>query len=102
MRTSFETIAQRSIAYESCVQVQQTLAPRWFVAGPRRGASAPPLISGVAVGSRTRLSIAEATAGYRVNPDITLRSSYYARRSYNARASDNQCGASVVWARRWW
>jgi hypothetical protein len=102
LRTSFETFAQPSIAYESFVQVQQTLAPRWFVAARAERSSAPPLISGVAAGSRTRLSTTEATAGYRVNPDITVRSSYYARKPYNARTWANQFGVSVVWAGRWW
>jgi hypothetical protein len=102
LRTSFETLAQASIAYESFVQVHQTLAPRWFVAARGERASAPPLINGIAVGTRTSLSIAETTVGYRVNPDVTLRTSYYARKPYPAKAWDNQFGVSVVWARRWW
>ena len=52
--------------------------------------------------ARSTLSTVETTAGYRVTSDITLRSSYYARKSYNARAWDNQVGVSVVWAHRWW
>ena len=102
LRTSFESLAQASIAYESFVQVQQTLAPRWFAAARGEHASAPPLVNGIAIGTRTSLSTAETTVGYRVNPDITLRTSYYARKPYPARMWDKQFGVSVVWARRWW
>jgi hypothetical protein len=102
VRTSFETLARPAIAYEWFVQGIQTLTPRWFVAARHERASAPPPITGVSVGSRASLSTVETTAGYRVNPDITLRSSYYARKSYNARRWDNQVGFSIVWARRWW
>ena len=102
LRTGFETLAGTSVAYEWFVQGQQTLSPRWFVASRREGTSAPPLINGVAVGSRMDLDIFEATAGFRVTPDVTLRSSYYARRFYGATDWARQAGVSVVWARRWW
>lgn len=102
VRTSFETLAGPAAAYEWFVQGIQTLTPRWFVAARNERASAPPLITGTAAGARSTLSTVETTAGYRVTPDITLRSSYYARKSYNARAWDNQVAVSVVWAHRWW
>lgn len=102
LRTGFETFAGTSVAYEWFVQGQQTLSPRWFVAARREGTSAPPLINGIVVGSRTDLEVFEATAGFRATREVTLRTSYYTRRFYGAAAWTNQLGVSAVWARRWW
>ena len=102
IRTAFETSAQTAVAYEWFVQGIQTLSPRWFVAGREEGTSAPPLLTGIVVGQRTNFQVFEVTAGFRVNPDITLRSSFDARRFYGSTNWDNQAGVSIVWARRWW
>jgi len=102
VRTSFETLAQPAVAYEYFVQGIQTLTPRWFVAARNERSSAPPLATGIVAGSRTTLSLVETTAGYRVNPDVTLRTSYYARKLYIAKTWDKQVAVSVVWAKRWW
>jgi hypothetical protein len=102
MRSSFETLGDPAAAYEWFVQGVQTLSPRWFVAGRQEGVSAPPLVNGFAVGQRTRFMTAEATAGYRLSPDITLRGSYYTRKFYGALTWDQQVAASIVWAHRWW
>ena len=102
LRTAFDTMAVRAIAYEWFVQGTHTLSPRWFVAARREGTSAPPLANGIVVGSRTELAAFEATAGFRVSPDVTLRSSYYTRKSFGASTWSDQVGVSVVWARRWW
>jgi hypothetical protein len=102
LRTAFETRADQAIATEWFVQGMHTLSPRWFVAARREGTSAPPLINGIVIGRRTTLSVFEATAGFRISPDLTLRSSYYTRKSYGAPTWANQVGVSLVWARRWW
>jgi hypothetical protein len=102
LRTAFDATGATSVAYEWFVQGQQTLAPRWFVAARHEGTSAPPLISGIAVGTRTNLKIVEATVGYRLSPDVTLRASYFTRQPYGASTWSDQIGASIVWARRWW
>ena len=102
LRTAFDTAAGTSAAYEWFVQGQQTLTPRWFVAARREGTSAPPLISGIVPGTRTTFQLFEATAGFRVTRDLTLRSSYDTRRSYGTTDWVNQAGVSVVWAHRWW
>jgi hypothetical protein len=102
LRTAFDTRADRAIAYEWFVQGTHTLSPRWFVAARREGTSAPPLINGIVIGSRTELAAFEATGGFRVSPDVTLRSGYTARKSFGASTWTNQVGVSVVWARRWW
>jgi hypothetical protein len=102
VRTAFDTSTSTAIAYEWFVQGVQTLSPRWFAAARREGTSAPPLMNGIVVGSRTHLDIFEATAGFRVTPDVTLRSSYFTRRFYGAKTWTDQVGVSVVWSRRWW
>ena len=102
LRTGFETAAGTSAAFEWFVQGQQTLTPRWFAAARREGTSAPPLINGAAIGAGSNLDVFEATAGFRVNRDVTLRSSFYSRRFYGAADWANQTGVSVVWAHRWW
>ena len=84
LRTAFETSADTAVAYEWFVQGTQTLTPRWFVAARREGTSAPPLVNGIVAGTRTDLEVFEATAGFRVTRDVTLRSSYYARRFYGS------------------
>jgi hypothetical protein len=103
LRTAFDTTGpSTSVAYEWFIQGQHTLTPRWFAASRYEGTSAPPLISGIVVGTRTNLRIVEATAGYRLSPDLTVRGSYYTRRFYGAPTWTDQFGASVVWTRRWW
>jgi hypothetical protein len=102
LRTSFETIGARANAYEWFVQGTHTLSPRWFVAARREGTSAPPLINGFAIGSRTEFAAVEATAGFRVSPDVTLRASYHTRRLFGVSTWANQVGGSIVWAPRWW
>lgn len=44
----------------------------------------------------------EATVGFRVTPEITVRSSYYARMSYGRLAWDQQVGVQAVWAKKRW
>ena len=102
LRTGFESLGGTSVAYEWFVQGRQTLTPRLFVAARRAGTSAPPLVNGIVVGSRTDLETFEATAGFRVTTDVTLRSSYYTRRFYGSTDWVNQVGVSAVWSRRWW
>ena len=102
LRTAFDNVTNNaSVAYEWFVQGQQTLSPRWFAAARREGTSAPGLV-GIAAGTRTDLEVFEATAGFRVTRDVTLRSSYYTRRFYGSTDWTNQAGVSVVWTRRWW
>lgn len=102
LRSAFETSADTAVAYEWFVQGTHTLSPQWFLAARQSGTSAPPPVTGIVIAQRSNLDMFEATAGFRATPDITLRSSYYARRSYNVTTWDNQIGVSIVWARRWW
>ena len=72
------------------------------MAGRHEGTQAPPLVTATTVGQTPRLTIAEGTVGFRVTPEVTLRSSYYTRKSFGASAWDHQMGVSAVWARKWW
>ncbi len=102
LRSAFEVPGETAVAREWFVQGVQTLAPRWFVAARGEGASAPPLFNGITVGTGTNFAVFEATVGFRVTPDITLRGAYDQRKSYGATSWDNQAGVSIVWTRRWW
>jgi hypothetical protein len=102
VRSRFERSAGYAVAYEWFVQGIHTLSPRWFVAGRHEGTQAPPLITATTVGQTPRFATGEATVGFRVTPEVTLRSSYYTRKSYGASAWDHQFGVSAVWARKWW
>lgn len=46
--------------------------------------------------------MSEATVGYRLSRDFTLRGSFMSRKAYTRSAWDQQAGLSVVWAHRWW
>jgi hypothetical protein len=101
VRSRFERSVGTAVAYEYFVQGMQTLAPRWFVAARHESTLAPPLITATFVGDSTRLAIVETTVGFRVTPEVTLRSGYYTRKSYGASAWDHQVGVSAVWAQKW-
>jgi hypothetical protein len=94
------TAAGTAHAYSWFIQGTETLTPRWFAAARHEGVSAPRALVGD--GSRPQFKMVETTIGFRVSPEITLRSSYYTRRAYGRPAWDHQLGASIVWARRWW
>jgi hypothetical protein len=101
IRTGFETSTGTAEASEYFAQGVQTLTARWFAAGRFEGASAPPPTAGAVHRGRTDVRMVEATAGFGVNPAITLRSSYYTRCFYTASAWDQQFVVSMVWAQRW-
>src|SRR5262249_26302120 len=84
------------------VQGIQTVSPRIFVAGRLEGVSAPALRTANFVGSRTTFHTLEATVGYRLSTDFTLRASSMNRKAYTRTTWDQQFGVSAVWAHRWW
>ena len=102
-RDSIETSSGTRVASGWFVQGQQTLAPRWFVAGRVERISAPVLLPAGAETVRVALAGVEGTLGFRLTPEITLRLGHRARRPFrvNAPGFDNQTGVSVVWWRRW-
>jgi hypothetical protein len=100
--TRFEAAGGDETAGAWFVQASHTLSPRWFVAARQEGVSAPPLRTAVTVGPRRTYHTTEATLGYRLSRDFTLRGSFMGRKAYTRTAWDQQVGASVVWAHRWW
>lgn len=102
LRDTFETTGDPAIAYEWFVQGMQTLTPRWFAAGRHEGTSSPVRGSGAFFASQPTLKVVEATLGFRVTPDVTLRGSYFTREFYGRSTWDRQGGAQIVWTHKWW
>jgi hypothetical protein len=102
LRSRFDRLAGSAVAYEWFVQATHTISPRWFVAARQESTLAPPLVTASFTGPATRFDAVETTAGFRVTKELTLRSSFYTRRSYGASVWDRQAAVSAVWAVRWW
>ena len=99
VRDSIETSVETRTARGWYVQGQQTLAPRWFVAG-RVERIVSPLVLGTAVTSQTLTSV-EDVIGYRVTPEFTLRIGHRARQGFGRLDFDHQYAMSLVWWKRW-
>jgi hypothetical protein len=98
----FNAAGTTNTAYAWFVQGSQALSPRWFMAGRHEGVQAPPAISGARAGARPTMQYAEATIGYRLSMEVTVRGALVSRKSFTRNEWDQQGGVSVVWARRWW
>jgi hypothetical protein len=81
------------------VQGQQTLTPRWFVAGRVERMSSPAVLATVV---QQHLISTQETLGYRLTPDITLRVEYRVREAFGLTTFDRLTAASIVWWKRWW
>ena len=103
IRDTMETSTGTHIASGWYVQGQQTLAPRWFVAGRVERIDSPAVLGDPAAPFIVdqRLQGVEETVGYRLTPDVTLRGSHRARRGFGRPGYDHTIGVSVVWWRRW-
>jgi hypothetical protein len=106
VRDALETSTGSRVARGWHVQGQQTLTPRWFLAGRVEqmnapavfwlgGAAEPPLVV------PQRLRGIEETLGYRLTPEITLRAAHRARQRFGQSRYDQTFSVSVVWWRRW-
>ena len=84
------------------VQGQQTLAPRWFVAGRIERISSPAVLGATTI-QQQHLNGVQETLGYRLTPEITLRVEHRARKPFSAgQAGYDHVGAvSLVWWKRW-
>lgn len=100
VRDTMSTDTGDRVATGWFIQGQQTLAPRWFVAGRIERMSAPPLVLPIGT-SEQHLRGIEETLGYRLTPEITLRVGHRARETFGRRAYDHQAAVSVVWWKRW-
>ncbi len=96
----FDTTGTPAVARGFNLQAVRTLTPRWFAAGRAVHASSP-VLTGPFPGRRTATS-AEATLGYRVTPNFTVRGGYEAYTSFANEEWERQVAVSLVWAQRWW
>jgi len=101
VRDRLETAIGAEKAYTWFLQGLHTVTPRWFVAARQEGVAAPSSRTALIVGPRPTLQTNEATVGYRLSPELTLRGSFVSRKSYQRPAWDQQAGVSLVWAQRW-
>jgi hypothetical protein len=92
----FETTRNPVTATAFFVQAAHTFTPRWFGAARLTSADAPTV-----TGARTRATVSEAIAGYRLTRSFTLRGGYYTDRYYRAAKWDRELCVSVVWSGRW-
>lgn len=105
-RDQVETSTADRAASGWYVQGQQTLAPRWFVAG-RVEHMAAPAVGGRLNPSETPLVIDqsftgfEETVGFRVTPELTLRAGHRARQGFGRFTYEHAFSVSAVWWRRW-
>jgi hypothetical protein len=102
VRSSFETARANAVASGGWIEIMQTLTPRLFLAGRADSQQfeyqRPPAHSL----ERQRYERIEAIAGFRVSPDLTLRSGYMVRRGYVVSHWDDQVLGSVVWQKKIW
>lgn len=96
VRDSLQTESGASRIHAFYLEGTQTLTPRLFAAGRYTGVrSAIPSYESASLFQPA----AEAIAGYRLNPDVTVRGGYYGARVGSP--WDNRVELSVVFARRW-
>jgi hypothetical protein len=99
VRDRIETSTGERVATGWFVQGQQTLAPRWFVAGRVEKMSSPFVTPLLVV--QQRLMGFEEVLGFRLTPELTLRLGHRARRGFGRPGYDQQAELSLVWWRRW-
>ncbi len=100
VRDSLDTIAGPRVAHGFFVQAQQTLTPRWFVAGRAERMSAP-AVSPIDAIVRQRFTGIEETLGFRIAPEVTLRVSHRAREGFGVNGFAHTATVSVVFWKRW-
>jgi hypothetical protein len=100
VRDTMETSGDDTVATGWYVQGQQTLTPRWFIAGRVERMSAPALTPLLTI-EEQHLNGVEETLGFRLTPEFTLRADHRARQSFGRPSFDHQVALSVLWWRRW-
>jgi hypothetical protein len=96
----FETDVAPAVARGFNVEVIRTLTPRWHTAARIVRASSP-VLTGPRPGRRVA-STYEATLGYRLTREVSLRGGYQGNASFNNPKRIHAAAASIVWAQRWW
>jgi hypothetical protein len=100
IRDSFETTTAPAVARAFLFEAVQTLTPRVYAAS-RTARTSTPIF---AAGTRTRHAgtSTEATIGYRLSPEITLKGGYQGGRTYTAHEWEHAAAVSAVVFKRWW
>jgi hypothetical protein len=100
IRDAFDATGGPAVARGFSVMAARTLTPRWHVAGRANRVSAP-VMTKTLDRVRQASSSGEATVGYRLNTDVSLRAAYQMSRWFGVSAWDKSVVVSAVWARRW-
>jgi hypothetical protein len=100
IRDAFDATAGPAVARGFSLMATRTLTPRWFVAGRADRVSSPAITPSLDR-IRRAASSGEATIGYRLDTDVSLRAGYQVLRWFGVPVWDHQLVVSAVWARRW-
>ncbi|HET7221372.1 MAG TPA: hypothetical protein VFJ02_25125, partial [Vicinamibacterales bacterium] len=100
VRDSFETATTPAVARGLLLEAVQTISPRVYAAARTTQTSTPVF----AAGARTRRAArsVEATIGFRLSPEITLKAGYQGSRTYTGVAWTHAAAVSFVVFKRWW
>lgn len=99
IRDRFETVGAPAVARGFRVEAVRTLTPRLFAATRGIRVSSPAFTR--AGRQRQVMSTIEASAGYRLSQDISLRGGYEATREFGVRDWHHAAVTSIVFSRRW-
>jgi hypothetical protein len=102
-RDRFQTATGDRVSQGLTLQAQQTLTPRFFAHIRASDLQSPDVTRSTpeaAVFKRYR-SI-DSTLGYRLSTAITVRLGHSAVQTWTGGPYDQQVGASLMWATRWW
>jgi hypothetical protein len=99
VRSRFEAPSGPAVARGYYVQAVRTFTPRLF--GVVRVVSASSPVYRTIGRVRRTMTTAEATAGYRLGREFTVRVGYYGSQRFGASDRSHTGIVSLVWARRW-
>jgi hypothetical protein len=96
----FETTTTPAVVRGYLFEAVRTITPRWYAAGRTTRVSTPT----VSQGTRVRMigTTADATVGFRVSREITLKGGYQGSTTYTRVDWEHAAAISAVWSRRWW
>jgi hypothetical protein len=100
IRDRFGTPMGSAIARGFNVQVAQTLTPRIFAAA--RASRVSSAVATVPVEIRRSSTAFEASLGYRLTTELSVRGGYQRQRGFSDATLRNAAVMSLVWAERWW
>ena len=100
VRNRFETPSGAAVARGFNIQATHTLSPRIFTAARATRVTSPVLTVPVEV--RRSSTTFEASLGYRLSTEWTVRGGYQRERAYRDTEWHGAPVMSVVWSERWW